>query len=134
MAEQQLMTGSVGSILDTIGETPIVRLNHVTEGIEMIEDAATEAGRSFDRDHYGVLIPYVPPGLDLPTEAVERVSVRRPDARPDEVVATSHDALHDMIDAYIAVGATKFVCFPFAEPGDWHAELEQLAPILEKQT
>ena len=34
MAEQQLMTGSVGSILDTIGETPIVRLNHVTEGIE----------------------------------------------------------------------------------------------------
>lgn len=107
---------------------------HVAEGIEMIEDAATEAGRSFDRDHYGVLIPYVPPGLDLPTEAVERVSVRRPDARPDDVVATSHDALHDMIDAYIAVGATKFVCFPFAEPGDWHAELEQLAPILEKQT
>jgi len=81
-----------------------------------------------------VLIPYIPPGLDFPSEALERVSVRRPDAAPDEVVATSHEALHDMIDAYVEVGASKFVCFPFGEPDDWHAELELLAPILDKQT
>ena len=108
--------------------------HHVAEGIEVIEVAAREAGRTFDQDHYGVLIPYLPEGLDFPAEALERVTVRRPDARPDEVVATSHEALHDMIDAYVAVGATKFVCFPFGEPEDWHAELEKLAPILDKQT
>ena len=97
---------------------------HVAEGI----------GRTFDDDHYGVLIPYIPPGLDFPSEALERVTVRRPDAAPEEVVATSHEALHEIIDAYVEVGASKFVCFPFAEPHDWHAELENLAPILDKQT
>ena len=107
---------------------------HVAEGITAIEAAADEAGRTFDRDHYGVLIPYIPPGLDFPAEALERVSMRRPDAAPDEVVATSHEALHEMIDAYVEVGASKFVCFPFGEPDDWHAELELLAPILDKQT
>ena len=106
----------------------------LAEGIEAIEAAAAEAGRVFDDDHYGVLIPYLPPGLDIPAEALERVTVRRPDAAPEEVIAMSHKALHDMIDAYVEVGATKFVCFPFGEPADWHAELEQLAPILEKQT
>ena len=80
------------------------------------------------------MIPYLPPGLDIPAEALERVTVRRPDAAPEEVIAMSHTALHDMIDAYVEVGATKFVCFPFGEPADWHAELEQLAPILDKQT
>ncbi|MEM9466406.1 MAG: hypothetical protein AAGA90_13610, partial [Actinomycetota bacterium] len=78
--------------------------------------------------------PYTPPGLDFPAAALERVPGRRPAAAPDEVVATSHEALHDMIDAYVAVGATKFVCFPFGEPEDWHTELEKLAPILDKQT
>ena len=53
---------------------------HVAEGIEAIEAAAAEAGRVFDDDHYGVLIPYLPPGLDIPAEALERVTVRRPDA------------------------------------------------------
>ena len=34
MTDPKLMHGAVGSILETIGQTPIVRLNHVTEGIE----------------------------------------------------------------------------------------------------
>ena len=34
MPQAKLMKGSVPSILDTIGGTPIVKLNHVTEGIE----------------------------------------------------------------------------------------------------
>ena len=54
--------------------------------------------------------------------------------RPQDVIATSHRRVAEMIDAYLGVGASKFVLFPFAEPDDWHAELEQLAPVLEKQT
>ena len=57
-----------------------------------------------------------------------------PDAEPEEVIATSHARVHEMIDAYLDVGASKFVLFPFAEPDDWHAELESLAPVLDKQT
>jgi len=106
----------------------------VAAGIETIEEAAADAGREMDRGHYGVLIPYVPSGTELPRAAFERVTARQPDARTDDIVATSHEALHDMVDAFVAVGATKFVLFPFAEPPDWHAELEMLAPILEKQT
>ncbi len=106
----------------------------VAAGIETIEDAAAAAGRKMDRGHYGVLIPYLPPGTELPTTALERITVRQPDAKPEEIVATSHEALADMVDAFIDVGATKFVLLPFAEPPDWHAELETLAPILEKQT
>jgi hypothetical protein len=87
-----------------------------------------------DRGHYGVLIPYVPPGLELPAAALERIRVRQPDAEPEEIVAMGHVALADMVDAFVDVGASKFVLLPFAEPGDWHAELETLAPILEKQT
>ncbi len=106
----------------------------VAIGIQTIEEAAAEAGREMDRGHYGVLIPYVPPGLELPAAALERIRVRQPDAEPEEIVAMGHVALADMVDAFVDVGASKFVLLPFAEPGDWHAELETLAPILEKQT
>ncbi len=107
---------------------------HVAEGIEVIEAAAADAGRTMDPEHYGVLIPYLPNGKEIPMEVLERVTVRRPDAEPEEVIATSHARVHEMIDAYLDVGASKFVLFPFAEPDDWHAELESLAPVLDKQT
>ncbi|MGA0238614.1 MAG: LLM class flavin-dependent oxidoreductase [Acidimicrobiales bacterium] len=106
----------------------------VASGIEVINSAAADAGRAMDRGHIGVLIPYVPSGSALPTAAVERVAARQPDAKPEDIIATSHRALADMVDAFIDVGASKFVLLPFTEPADWHAELEQLAPILDKQT
>ena len=54
---------------------------HVAEGITAIKRPPTRQA-AFDRDHYGVLIPYIPPGLDFPSEALERVSVRRRAQRP----------------------------------------------------
>jgi len=52
---------------------------------------------------------------------------RRPDADVEDVVATSHARVVELIGAYLEVGASKFVLFPFGEPDDWTAELETLA-------
>ncbi len=100
----------------------------MAEGIEQIEEAAAEAGRKMDPEHYGVLIPYLPKKDDRALAALaERVKVRRPDVEVDEVVATSHERIVEMIQAYLDVGASKFVLFPSSEPDDWTTELEALA-------
>ena len=106
---------------------------HVAEGIPVIEHAATEAGRTIDPEHYGVLIPYT--RGPLPAPLVERVAARRPDADVTDVVATSHERIGELIDAYVEVGASKFVLFPFGEPDDWGRELEMLADaVLPRQS
>jgi probable F420-dependent oxidoreductase len=106
---------------------------HVAEGIAVIEQAATEAGRAIDPEHYGVLIPYTQG--PLPAPLAERVAARRPDADVTHVVATSHERIGELIDAYVDVGASKFVLLPFGEPDDWGRELELLADaVLPRQT
>ncbi len=98
---------------------------HVVEGIAAIEQAAADAGRTIDPDHYGVLIPYV--NGAIPQPLAERVAARRPDADVEEVVATSHQCMAEMIAGFIDAGASKFVMFPVTEPHDWTAELDALA-------
>ncbi len=98
----------------------------VAEGIEAIGAAATAAGREFGQGHFGVLIPYVVDG-EVPERTAQLVRARRPDAEPTDVVATSHARLTEMLEAFIEVGASKFVLFPAAEPDDWVAELEAAA-------
>jgi hypothetical protein len=44
-------------------------------------------------------------------------------------------ALHELVDAWLAVGFSKFLLRPAVPPTDWTAELETLAAdILERQT
>ena len=52
---------------------------------------------------------------------------RRPDLDPTEVVPVGLDALRARIEAFIDVGASKFVAVLAGEPPDWHTELEELA-------
>ena len=106
----------------------------VAESMVVIEEAAQGVGRSMDPEHYGVLIPYlpVPSGggeSDIPDALRQVVASRMPDADPREVVATSHQRIVEMLDEYTAVGASKFVLFPFSEPTDWHQELNALAQV-----
>ncbi len=104
---------------------------HVAEGITVIEEAAADAGRTMDPEHYGVLIPYLPGDgeSDVPEALKAVVAARKPDADPRDVVATSHDRIVTLINDYLSVGASKFVLFPFAEPEDWHGEIEALAQV-----
>jgi probable F420-dependent oxidoreductase len=104
---------------------------YVAEGITVIEEAAAEAGRTMDPEHYGVLIPYLPGDgeTEIPEGLKAVVASRKPDADPRDVVATSRYRIVTLVNEYLSVGASKFVLFPFAEPDDWQAELDALAQV-----
>ncbi len=95
-----------------------------TAGRRVIEQAATEAGRSIDPEHYGISIGYrrgdVSPRLG-------RLATRRTDAELVELVPDGTPALRTLIERYIEVGFSKFVVRPLVAPGSWRHELEDLA-------
>jgi probable F420-dependent oxidoreductase len=105
----------------------------VRAGIDVVNEAAAAADRSIDPEHFGVLIPYVEGPIPPPLADVVRT--RSPDARPEDAIATSKAQLRERIEAYIDVGASKFVLFPYAGVDDWTDELEALADdLLPMQT
>jgi probable F420-dependent oxidoreductase len=79
-------------------------------GRELIEAAATEAGRSVEPDHYGINVAVAENGL--PDEVLAAIRKRRPDVDPTALVADGWPQLHRMIDGYLAAGLTKFVIRP----------------------
>ncbi|MCY3850514.1 MAG: LLM class flavin-dependent oxidoreductase [Acidimicrobiaceae bacterium] len=104
------------------------------ESITVIEEAARAAGRSMDPEHYGILIPYLPEPPNrgetgIPDSVSQLVASRMPGTDPREIVATSHKRIAELLNEYIAVGASKFVLFPFTEPADWRRELDALAQL-----
>ena len=105
----------------------------VATGIETIKEVAAEAGREIDPGHYGVLIPYAI-NRPIPARTMQMLEARRPGVDPTEVVATSLARLGEMVEAFVAVGATKFVLFPGTEPDDWEAEVDSTAVTLSLQT
>lgn len=100
----------------------------VRRGIDVVNDAATAAGRTIDPEHFGVLIPYLEGSI--PQQLADVVLARDPNAVPDEAIATSKTQLRERIEAYIDAGASKFVLFPFGPVADMTAELETLAADL----
>src|SRR5499427_3005404 len=97
------------------------------------EAAAAAAGRTIDPEHFGVNLTYS--RGPLPVAAVEQLRRRRPDLDPADLVPQSRMALHERVDAWLAVGCSKFLLRPAVPPMDWTAELETLAAdILERQT
>jgi probable F420-dependent oxidoreductase len=100
----------------------------VRVGIDVVNETAAAAGRAIDPEHFGVLVPYVEGPIPAPLAAV--VAMRHPEARPEDAIATSKAQLRERIEAYVAVGASKFVVFPYAGAPDWTDELEALAEDL----
>jgi probable F420-dependent oxidoreductase len=111
----------------------------VGAGIIAIRRYAAEANRSVPDDHYGVIIPYC---FDESHEkALGRASgfilPARTDLGPEEYGAfgNSGDILR-RVNAYIDVGATKFVMRAVCSPEETLAQTERLAreviPLLHK--
>lgn len=101
----------------------------VATGIESIRAYAAEAGRQIEEDHYGVLIPfYFGASADQAFEIAGRSIRPRPDLPTSEFTAFgTAGQVRAKVQAYIAVGATKFVmrpCGPFAE---WREQVGMLA-------
>jgi probable F420-dependent oxidoreductase len=103
------------------------------EGRSVIEAAAEEAGRTVDPEHFGVSIGYA--DSPLSDRARGAIAARARGGDPDELVPVGYEALRRMLEAFIAVGFSKFVVRPLTPPADWVAELESLgAAVLDLQT
>jgi probable F420-dependent oxidoreductase len=90
-------------------------------GREAIQQAAAEAGREVDPEHFGISLAVATGGV-LPAELVAAVGQRRPHTDPAELVALGWDGARRMIDRYVEAGFSKFVIRPAASvplPGDF---------------
>lgn len=100
-------------------------------GREVIERELAIHGRTIEDDHYGVLIPYTLG--EVPEAMLTGLARRRPDLDdPSSIIPGSLEALAALIDAFIAVGTSKFVVVPLVEsstPDGWIAHLTALAAV-----
>lgn len=95
------------------------------QGWKLVNEAAAEAGRQIDADHFGVLVPYAHAAVD--GAVLELFAARFPDADPADVFPVGLDAIRELLERFVEVGASKFVLVPLEEPEDWDAELGALA-------
>lgn len=102
----------------------------VEAGRAAVEAEAAAHGRAIDPEHFGALIPYLPEPGPLPEVLVAAVAARRPGADPADVVPAGIDAIPPLLERFVAVGTSKFVLVPAAEPGDWAPHLADLAAVV----
>ena len=102
--------------------------SQVASGRQLVEEEAEATGRAMDPQHYGALIPYRRPGVEVPRPAQDLVARRNPGVEPETVIPTI-DGLADAISAFVDVGFSKFVLVPVREPDDWDNELDQVAAV-----
>jgi probable F420-dependent oxidoreductase len=77
------------------------------EAVRTINEAAAEAGREVEQDHFGMNI-----GISfgpLPGSYVEAAARRRPEVAPESLVASGIEEAKRRIAAFSAVGISKFV-------------------------
>jgi probable F420-dependent oxidoreductase len=79
-------------------------------GREAIEQAAEQAGRRIEPDHFGISLA-VADG-EVSPELAAAARRRRPEVDPAQLIADGWDQLHRQLDAYIDAGLTKFVIRP----------------------
>lgn len=80
---------------------------------EQIQAAAADAGREIEEDHFGISMGVGP----ITAETAAAVQRRRPGVDPATLAAVTWDDAKRKIDAYVAVGLSKFVVRP-AVPAD----------------
>jgi len=104
------------------------------EGRAVVLEAAEEAGRAMDPEHWGALVIYTTG--DPPDRLVQAIKTRRPGLDPAELVPVGLPAVRATLERFIEHGFSKFVLVPAGEPdGSWAAELEAVASeILPLQT
>ncbi len=98
------------------------------EGMVVVNQAAAEADREIDDEHFGVLLPYV--HGEVPDQLSAIVKARQPDAEIGDIVSTNVGELHGLIDRFVEKGFSKFIVFAIDEPADWTEDLEEVASKL----
>ena len=100
------------------------------EARRVIIDAAADAGRSIDDDHYGTAIFYARERRSEVGEFVVTALTESGGGQyvPEIMLPLGADELTAVIADYVAVGLSKFVLVP-DEPDDWSAELTWLREV-----
>lgn len=78
-------------------------------GREAIQNAAAEAGREVEADHFGISLIVAENGIP---EALAASVAGRSEADPSRLIAGSWNAARDLIKEYIDAGLSKFVLYP----------------------
>ncbi len=99
----------------------------------MVEEAAADAGREIEVEHYGALVIYVRD--QIPDLLATAIRSRRPDADPADLVPVGLPALRAHLERFLEAGFSKLVLVPAHDPASWTAELDDVAhEILPLQT
>ena len=80
--------------------------------VGVIQQAAADAGRVVDPDHFGLSIPVALDGV--PGALLASIRRRRPQADPATLVAAGWDGARALIEQYVEAGLSKFVIRPAA--------------------
>jgi probable F420-dependent oxidoreductase len=103
----------------------------VVEGRVIVEQAASDAGRVIDPEHFGALVAYA--HTEIPA-GYARARAQRGGIDAATVVPIGLDALRTRLEEFIAVGFSKLVVVPVEPVVSWSRELDQLAAaVLELQ-
>ena len=101
----RLADGWLGSLL-----TPA----EAGEAVAVINDAAADAGRAVEADHFGLSLPVALNGI--PESLRASIGRRRPHTDPQLLVAVGWDGARRMIEQYVESGLSKFVVRPATRP------------------
>jgi probable F420-dependent oxidoreductase len=108
------------------GVTP----DDVQQAVPTIQRFAAEAGRAIDDDHFGVIMPYCI--TDSPADVLARYAPGLARLRPDlpverfAAIGTAR-ACAELLESFVAAGASKFVLRAVCPPEDTVRQLELLA-------
>jgi probable F420-dependent oxidoreductase len=97
----------------------------VAAGRVVVEEAAADAGREIEVEHYGALVIYVRDAI--PDLLAAGIKARRPDADPGELVPVGLPALRAHLERFLEAGFSKLVLVPAHDPASWAAELDDVA-------
>ena len=87
--------------------------DELSQGSDIIRASARDAGRSIDEDHYGTTI-FVAETEEDAAALAPRLRALRPDLAAADTVATGTDAARQLLERFVAAGASKFVAIPVA--------------------
>ncbi len=96
--------------------------------VDFIKSVAEQHDREIEEDHYGALVPYIPPGSEeIASTVLNVLKTRRPDIDPAEIVGSGgDDGLRALIEQFVTQGATKFVVVPAVSVANWEDELQRV--------
>jgi probable F420-dependent oxidoreductase len=101
----RLADGWLGSLL-----TP----TEAAAAVAVINQAAADAGREVEADHFGLSLPVALDGI--PESLRASIGRRRPHTDPQLLVAAGWDGARGMIEQYVEAGLSKFVVRPATRP------------------